>query len=126
VAHNAANMASASANMFVNSVVLFSDLGDGYPFGTVPASKVSTDCHVGDDICAHSDWYYRHISLTVSMPARMLALRSRRVGSHDARAWPAMAQVEVFIGVFSRSVGGFVLLGKLSLVATLIHFDGHG
>jgi hypothetical protein len=121
-----ANIASASANMFVNSVVLFSDLDDGYPFGTAPASKVSTDCHVGDDICAHSDWCYRHISLTVPMPARKLALRSRRVGSHDAMAWPAMAQVEVFIGVFSRSVGGFVLLGKLSLVATLIHFDGHG
>jgi hypothetical protein len=37
-----------------------------------------------------------------------------------------MAQVEVFIGVFSRNVGDFVLLGKLSLVASLIHFDGHG
>ena len=102
MAHNAASMISALTNVFVNSVVLFGDLDDGYPFGTVPASKVSTDCHAGDDICAHSDWCCRHISLTVSMPARRLALRSRRVGSQDARAWPAMAQVEVFIGVFGK------------------------
>jgi cutinase len=55
VAHNAANMISASANVFVNSIVPFGDHDDGYPFGTVPASKVSTDYHVGDDICAHSN-----------------------------------------------------------------------
>lgn len=26
----------------------------------------------------------------------------------------------------AEALGGFVLLGKLSLVASLIHFDGHG
>lgn len=62
MAHNAANMISASANVFVNLVVLFGDLDDGYPFGAVAASKLLTDCHIGDDICAHSDWCCRHIS----------------------------------------------------------------
>lgn len=55
VAHNAANMISASATAFINSVVLFGDPDDGEAFGSVPASKVSTDCHVGDDICLHGD-----------------------------------------------------------------------
>ena len=48
-------MISASATAFINSVVLFGDPDDGEPFGTVPASKVSTDCHLGDDICLHGD-----------------------------------------------------------------------
>ena len=55
VAHNAANMISAAQTAFINSVVLFGDPDDGEAFGTVPASKVSTDCHVGDDICLHGD-----------------------------------------------------------------------
>ena len=55
VAHNAANQISASASAFINSVVLWGDPDDGAPFGTVPASKVSTDCHVGDDICLHGN-----------------------------------------------------------------------
>ena len=55
VAHNAARMLSPSATNFINSVVLFGDPDDGEPFGNVPASKVSTDCHVGDDICLHGD-----------------------------------------------------------------------
>jgi hypothetical protein len=105
-------MISASTNVFVNSVVLFGDLDDGYPFGTVPASKVSRTVMSEAISALIAIWCYRHISLTISMPARRLALRSRRVGSRDARAWSAMAQVEVFIGVFGKSVEGFVLLEK--------------
>ena len=55
MAHNAANTTSASAGAVINSAVLFGDLDDGYVFGTVPASKVSTDHHIGDDIYAHGD-----------------------------------------------------------------------
>ena len=64
--------------MFVNSVVLFGDLDDGYPFGTVPASKVSTDCHVGDDICAHGNLVSPHLSycLDASKEASFAAARS--------------------------------------------------
>lgn len=55
VAHNAANMISTAATNFINSVVLFGDPDNGSAFGKVPASKVSTDCHTGDDICLHGD-----------------------------------------------------------------------
>ena len=55
VAHNAAKMISAAQTSFINTVVLFGDPDDGQPFGSVPASKVSTDCHLGDDICLHGD-----------------------------------------------------------------------
>ena len=55
VAHNAANMITASETTFINSVVLFGDPDDGKPFGQVPANKVSTDCHLGDDICLGGD-----------------------------------------------------------------------
>ena len=55
VAHNAANMISATASSFINSVVLFGDPDDGRAFGQVPASKVSTDCHATDNICQHGD-----------------------------------------------------------------------
>ncbi|KAL6718400.1 hypothetical protein ACLMJK_004489 [Lecanora helva] len=55
VAHNAANMITAAQTAFINSVVLFGDPDDGEPFGNVPASKVSTDCHLGDDICLGGD-----------------------------------------------------------------------
>lgn len=55
VAHNAANMITQAQTNFINSVVLFGDPDKGEAFGTVPASKVSTDCHLGDDICLHGD-----------------------------------------------------------------------
>ena len=55
MAHNAAKAISAAATAFVNSVVLFGDPDDGEAFGSVPASKVSTDCHLGDDICLHGN-----------------------------------------------------------------------
>ena len=55
VAHNAADMITASQTAFVNSVVLFGDPDDGEAFGKVKASRVSTDCHLGDDICLHGD-----------------------------------------------------------------------
>jgi cutinase len=55
VAHNAANMISASASAFINSVVLWGDPDDGEPFGTVNPSKVSTDCHLGDDISLYGN-----------------------------------------------------------------------
>lgn len=55
VAHNAAKMVTAAQTNFINSVVLFGDPDDGEAFGSVPASKVSTDCHLGDDICLHGD-----------------------------------------------------------------------
>jgi cutinase len=55
VAHNAAKLISSAATAFINSVVLFGDPDDGSAFGSVPASKVSTDCHLGDDICLHGD-----------------------------------------------------------------------
>lgn len=52
VAHNAAKIITAGQTDFINSVVLFGDPDLGQPFGNVPASKVATDCHLGDDICA--------------------------------------------------------------------------
>lgn len=55
VAHNAANMISTAQTSFINSVVLFGDPDDGEAFGMVPPTKVSTDCHLGDDICLHGD-----------------------------------------------------------------------
>lgn len=55
VAHNAAKLISPAASAFINSVVLFGDPDDGSAFGQVAASKVSTDCHLGDDICLHGD-----------------------------------------------------------------------
>ena len=55
VAHNAADEISAAATAFINSVVLFGDPDDGERFGSVPTGKVSTDCHLGDDICLHGD-----------------------------------------------------------------------
>lgn len=48
-------MISTTASNFINSVVLFGDPDDGEPFGRVPASKVSTDCHPTDNICMHGD-----------------------------------------------------------------------
>ena len=55
MAHNAAKMISSAASAFINSVVLFGDPDDGSAFGQIPPSKVSTDCHLGDDICLHGD-----------------------------------------------------------------------
>lgn len=55
VAHNAANLITPQATKFINSVVLYGDPDDGEAFGQVPASKVSTVCHLGDDICLHGD-----------------------------------------------------------------------
>lgn len=55
VAHNAANMITAAQSSFINSAVLWGDPDEGAPFGQVPASKVSTDCHLGDDICLHGN-----------------------------------------------------------------------
>ena len=55
VAHNAANMITAGQTAFINSVVLFGDPDEGEAFGKVSPSRVSTDCHLGDDICLHGD-----------------------------------------------------------------------
>ena len=55
VAHNAANMISQAETDFINSAVLWGDPDNGAPFGRVPARKVSTDCHFGDDICLHGN-----------------------------------------------------------------------
>ena len=55
VAHNAAKLITQAQTDFINSVVLFGDPDNGQAFGKVPASKVSTDCHLGDDICLHGD-----------------------------------------------------------------------
>ncbi|KAM0797187.1 cutinase-domain-containing protein [Usnea florida] len=55
VAHNAANLITPAQTNFINSVVLFGDPDDGEAFGTVSPSKVSTDCHLFDDICLHGD-----------------------------------------------------------------------
>jgi len=55
VAHNAATMITPGQTAFIDSVVLFGDPDDGEAFGSVAPSKVSTDCHVGDDICLHGD-----------------------------------------------------------------------
>ena len=55
VAHNAAQIITGAQTNFINSVVLYGDPDDGEAFGNVPASKVSTDCHLGDDICLHGD-----------------------------------------------------------------------
>lgn len=55
VAHNAANLITPAQTNFINSVVLFGDPDDGEAFGKVSPSKVSTDCHLFDDICLHGD-----------------------------------------------------------------------
>ena len=68
VAHNAANLISESATAFINSVVLYGDPDDGEPFGGVPASKVSTVCHAGDDICLHSDLIFpQHLTYCLNV-----------------------------------------------------------
>jgi len=51
VVHKAVKLISAKEAAFVNSVVLYGDPDDGQAVGAVPAGKVSTDCHLGDDIC---------------------------------------------------------------------------
>ncbi|KAK4545991.1 hypothetical protein LTR36_002555 [Oleoguttula mirabilis] len=53
VVHNAFELlaSNTAATKFVNSVVLFGDPDNGLPVGNVPAYKVSTDCHAGDNIC---------------------------------------------------------------------------
>lgn len=56
IAHNAAKLISPAQTSFINSVVLFGDPDDGEAFGKVSASNISTDCHIGDDICLHGDW----------------------------------------------------------------------
>ena len=55
VAHNAADLITQAQTNFINSVVIFGNPDDGETFGKVPAGKVSTDCHLGDDICLHGD-----------------------------------------------------------------------
>ena len=40
---------------FINSVVLWGGPDKGEAFGKVPGGNVSTDCHLGDDICVHGD-----------------------------------------------------------------------
>ena len=51
VAHNTAKLITQDQTNFINSVVLWGDPDNGTAFGTVPPSKVSTDCHPTDDIC---------------------------------------------------------------------------
>lgn len=53
VVHNAFELlaSNSAATNFVNSVILFGDPDNGLPVGNVPAYKVSTDCHAGDNIC---------------------------------------------------------------------------
>ena len=55
VVHNAAKLITPAQSAFINSVVLFGDPDKGQPVGSVPASKVDTDCHFGDDICLGGD-----------------------------------------------------------------------
>ena len=55
VVHNGASQLSAADTAFVNSVVLFGDPDNGKPVGKIPAYKVSTDCHAGDNICADGE-----------------------------------------------------------------------
>ena len=56
VAHNAANLITQAQTDFINSVVLFGDPDHSKAIGRVPSSKISTDCHQGDDICpVHGD-----------------------------------------------------------------------
>ena len=79
VAHNAAEMLNAAQTAFINSVVLYGDPDDGEPFGNVPAGKVSTDCHLGDDICLHGDLIlppHLDYCLDVQTYARVVATRS--------------------------------------------------
>ncbi|KAF6233762.1 hypothetical protein HO173_007974 [Letharia columbiana] len=38
-----------------SSTRFFGDPDDGEAFGKVSASKISTDCHIGDDLCLHGD-----------------------------------------------------------------------
>ena len=56
VVHDATNLITQSQTEFINSVVLFGDPDYGEPVGKVPAARISSDCHVGDNICQqHGD-----------------------------------------------------------------------
>jgi len=53
--HNAAKTFSAATTAKIAAVVIFGDPDDGTPTGNIPAAKVDTFCHVGDDICLGGD-----------------------------------------------------------------------
>lgn len=66
------------ATDFVNSVLLFGDPDIGLPLGNVPAYKVSTDCHTGDDICEDGEKVLEpHLSYCQDMALQASFARAR-------------------------------------------------
>ncbi|KAJ5333426.1 Cutinase [Penicillium brevicompactum] len=51
IVHNAVSKLQASTGKWISSALLFGDPKKGQALPNVPASKVYTACHAGDDIC---------------------------------------------------------------------------
>ncbi|KAJ5414218.1 hypothetical protein N7509_000845 [Penicillium cosmopolitanum] len=51
IVHNAASKLQATTASWISSVLLFGDPKNTQPLSNIPASKVYTACHAGDDIC---------------------------------------------------------------------------
>lgn len=49
--HNAAQRTSAANAQRIAAVVVFGDPKRGQSFGSIPASRIRTICHSGDNIC---------------------------------------------------------------------------
>ncbi|KAJ6556160.1 cutinase-domain-containing protein [Mycena capillaripes] len=72
--HNAASTLSAAVTARIAAVVLFGDpdrVGRSTlpPVGTIPAAKVSSDCHTGDIICTGSGGATEHLNYDEDAPA---------------------------------------------------------
>ena len=81
--HKAAKLISSSATKFINSVVLFGDPDDGQPVGSVPAYKVNTDCHTGDNICQGGNHIYEaHLSYCHDVSAEAAFVKTRSQASN--------------------------------------------
>ncbi|KAK5709733.1 hypothetical protein LTR17_019494 [Elasticomyces elasticus] len=86
VVHNAAQLLNPHATKFISSVILFGDPDVGFPVGKVPAYRVSTDCHEGDDICSRGTVIYGpHLSYCHDTIAEAKFAKSR----HDM-SWEGM------------------------------------
>lgn len=80
--HNAfallASEGRTSDAKFVSSVVLFGDPDRNLPIDSVPAYKVSIDCHKGDDICENGEnVLVPHVTYCHDVLAQALFVKSR-------------------------------------------------
>ncbi|KAK5134223.1 hypothetical protein LTR08_006766 [Meristemomyces frigidus] len=85
VVHNAFELlvSNPAATKFVNSVVLYGDPDKSLPVGNVPAYKVSTHCHVGDNICQDGEVILEpHLSYCHDVAAEARFAKLRTLASH--------------------------------------------